>query len=129
MYHHALLCCPSADDSQDLSAVLESFEIRVVSATSMSEALHLAGKRDFVLILVDLDRDAGWQSTLQRLKEHAPRAGLLAYSRLREERLWLDALDAGAFDFVCKPFRRVELHWVVENALKTKRAEAAAGAA
>ena len=32
---------------------------------------------------------------------------------------WIDALEAGAFDFVCKTFSRTELPWILENTLRS----------
>ena len=118
MPHSALLCCASPDDSKDLASALEGLHVEVTSVPNCSDALDLAGASQFALILVDLDGDAQWQSTLRALRTRAPWTGVVVYSRLAEERLWLDALDAGAFDFVCKPFRSGEIHWIVENALK-----------
>lgn len=112
----ALLFAPSGDDLQNLAQALQNLQIRVVVANS-HEAMTSARHTGVVLILVDLDRDPHWKATLQQLHAAVPAARLLAYSRLSEERLWLDALDAGAFDFVCKPFHERELRWILQSAL------------
>ena len=120
----ALLCCASEDDRKDLVSLLGSLDVRAVATADCGEALDLARQRRFELILVNLDADSNWRSILAAFRSHAPLAGVLAYSRLPEERLWLDALDAGAFDFVCKPFHGPEVYWVFENALKAHRVAA-----
>jgi DNA-binding response OmpR family regulator len=115
----ALLFAPSRDDLQSLTEALQNLQIRVVVANSfaaMAAALHTG----LELILVDLDRDPHWKATLQQLRTAVPAARLLAYSRHSEERLWLDALDAGAFDFVCKPFHERELRWILQSALHAR---------
>lgn len=119
--HAALLCSPSEDDKENLSSLLAGFKVQAVSADDATEALKLARDSRFILILLDLDRDSHWRTTIKTLQQCAPRAGVLAYSEIAGEHQWLDALDAGAFDFVCKPFRRRELHWIVESALKSHR--------
>lgn len=114
----ALLCSPSAADSRELSSVLRSLRVRAVSATDTAEAIERARDNRFTLILLDLDGDERWESTLRQFRSCAPAAGVLVYSGLCGGPQWLDALDAGAFDFVCKPFRWSELRWILENALK-----------
>ncbi len=119
-FHTALICSPSEDDARRLASVLHGLKVRCVAAATSADALDLAREHSFALILVDLDCDSQWKSTLQKLQTCSPAAGLLAYSKVAGQRVWLDALDAGAFDFLCKPFRRGELHWVIENTLKSR---------
>ena len=69
---------------------------------------------------MDLDLDPQWRSALNNLQQVAPGAVLLAYSHLPDERLWIDALEAGAFDFVCTPISKRDLEWILENALKAR---------
>lgn len=116
----ALLCSPSQEDSKDLFSILQSFHLRVISATDADHALKLAHNHSFALILVNLDSDLQWRSTLRTLQAQAPGAGLLVYSDRCGSRRWLDALEAGASDFVCKPFRRGEIRWIVENTLRAR---------
>jgi DNA-binding NtrC family response regulator len=116
----ALLFAPSRDDCFDLCSALQDLQVQVLVAGNSQDALMLAGDRHVSLILVDLDQDPEWKSTLRQLRLEAPRARLLAYSRRSEGRLWLDALDAGAFDFVCKPFQNHELRWILQSALQAR---------
>ena len=117
----ALLCCVSEDDCKDLVPLLGSLDVGTVAVADCGQAMDLARESDFELILVDVDAGPGWRSAIETFRAQAPAAGVLAYSRLAEERLWLDALDAGAFDFVCKPFCRQDVHWVFENALRARQ--------
>lgn len=120
----ALLCFASEDDRRDLASLLGSLDVAVVAAGDSVEALDLTRQRSFELILMDLDADPDWRCMLEAFRVHAPAACVLVYSRLPEERLWLDAMDAGAFDFLCKPFHGPEVSWVFENALKAHRVAA-----
>lgn len=114
----ALLCAPDADDGGLVSTVLEGMGIVVVSARSHGAALELANTRCFALILLDLDCDPSWKATLEALRDHAPDTPVVVFSRLPDERMWIDALEAGAFDLACKPFSTADLLWILENACK-----------
>ncbi len=124
----ALLCSASTDDYADLYAALEGIGVEVIRAADPAETRDLARLDCFALIVVDLDDDTQWPLTLRSLRQQAPGAALVAYSRLPDEHLWIDALEAGAFDFVGKPFHGRDLQWILENALKslTRRADALA---
>lgn len=114
----ALLCCPCPQDCGDLFDVLEEMGIQPLHAVNPADARDLAGLNRFVLIVLDLDSDPQWKVTVRALQQRAPRASLVVCSRLADEHLWIDALEAGAFDLACKPFCRRELLWILENAVK-----------
>lgn len=105
-------------DWEDLLSVLKGLEIEVASAASTDDAMDLLRGNSYALIVMDLDSDAEWKASLQALHSFAPATGVLAYSRRPEESLWLDVLDAGAFDLICRSSPRPEIQWIVENALK-----------
>ena len=122
----AMLCSSSGPDWEDLLSVLEGLKIKVSSAPSVGDAMDLMRGTSFSLILMDLDNDAEWRASLQALRHFAPSVGVLAYSRRPEERLWLDVLDAGGFDLLCRASRKPEIQWIIENALKLRSSRAAA---
>ncbi len=69
------------------------------------------------LVLCDADA-VDWREVLlvlRRLKRSSP---VVFLTRLADERLWLDMLEAGAFDLVAKPYRPCDLRWVAITALK-----------
>lgn len=122
----ALLCSASGPDWEDLLSVLDGLKIEVSSAPNAGDAVDLIRGNSFSLILMDLDSDAEWKTSLQALRDLAPSVGVLAYSRTPEERLWLDVLDAGGFDLLCRASRKPEIQWIIENALKLSSSRAAA---
>ena len=122
----ALLCSSSGPDWEDLLSVLEGLKIEVSSVPNADDAVDLMRGNSFSLILMDLDGDSEWKTSLQALRTFAPSVGVLAYSRRPEERLWLDVLDAGGFDLLCRASRKPEIQWIIENALKLSSRRAAA---
>ena len=116
----ALLCCTSADDWADFGAALEESRVEVLRTADPEHTRELACLDCFALIIVDLDGNSQWPSLLRALQQQAPGAVLVVYSRLPDERLWIEALEAGAFDYICKPFYRRDLQWVLENALQAR---------
>ena len=57
------------------------------------------------------DRD-GWQRDLREIRAIYPRLILIVVTRLPENTIWLDALEAGANDYACMPLDRQQLRWL-----------------
>jgi DNA-binding NarL/FixJ family response regulator len=117
----ALLCSSSGPDWEDLLSVLNGLNIEVRSTASAREAAQILRGASYSLIFMDLDDEAEWKSSIQALHNLAPSAGVLAYSRKPEERIWLDVLEAGGFDLLCRTSRKPEIQWIVESALKMRQ--------
>ncbi|MBI3693700.1 MAG: hypothetical protein HY238_02510 [Acidobacteria bacterium] len=117
----ALLCCGSVDEYPDLCSVLEEIGVRVLAAPNSADAVEWARLESIVLIVITLDNDSQWRTTIQTLQERAPDAPVIAYSRLPDERLWIDALEAGAYDFLSSPLYRRDLQWLLERAIQGRK--------
>jgi CheY-like chemotaxis protein len=61
--------------------------------------------------------DGDWKQVLQMARQAPARAEVILVSRFVDVRLYLDALEAGAFDFVAPPFHTVELGYIIVNAI------------
>lgn len=61
--------------------------------------------------------DGDWRQLLSLARERATRVEVIVVSRFVDIDLYLDTLEAGAFDFVVPPFRTEELGYVVVNAM------------
>jgi DNA-binding NtrC family response regulator len=114
----ALICSPSADDRECLSVALNQLGIEAVCAASVEEGVALADADRILLILLDIEAHAKWEVALQEFQYSAPEVPVIICARLPDTMIWLDALETGAFDVVCRPFSERELRWVLENALK-----------
>jgi DNA-binding response OmpR family regulator len=105
------------EDIATLDSILDPLDVEIVCAPAPALAARLVRTRRFVLALLDLDCDPHWKQSLQALRDLAPKLLVVACSRLADEHLWIDALEAGAHDFVSKPFSPLELSAVWKSAL------------
>ena len=114
----ALLSCGSSEDYPDLCGVLEEMGVRVLAAPDSADVVEWALRESVVLVVVPLDRDVEWRTTIQALVERAPDAPVIAYSRLPDEHLWIDALEAGASDFLASPLYRRDLQLLLQRFIR-----------
>ena len=110
-----------------LTVTLEASGYRVLAAICGQEALVLAAQHRPALVILDLGLpDVSGQEVLRRLREwsHAP---VIVLSVQDDEKGKVAALDAGADDYVTKPFNTDELLARLRVALRrsTKTEEAA----
>ncbi len=110
-----------------LTVSLEANAYRVMSAVSGQEGLVLAAQHRPALVVLDLGLpDSSGQEVLRRLREWS-NAPVLVLSVQDDEKGKVAALDAGADDYVTKPFNTDELLARLRVALRrsTKTGEAA----
>ena len=87
------------------------------AASNCSDALQVIHRKAIPVVIWDVDLPGGhWESILDKLGElrHPPR--LIVSSRLADERLWADVLQAGAYDLLQTPFDSQEIFRVVSLA-------------
>ncbi len=106
------------EDREIVCSVLEELGIEVIPEAAPG-VIEESPTNELVFIMLDLDSEPDWRSRLRILRAQSPRACLFACSRLGDERLWIDVLEAGAFDFICRPFSRNDVRWIFENALRS----------
>jgi two-component system KDP operon response regulator KdpE len=110
-----------------LTVTLEANAYRVVSAVCGQEGLVLAAQHRPALVVLDIGLpDLSGQEVLRRLREWS-RAPVIVLSVQDDEKGKVAALDAGADDYVTKPFNTEELLARLRVALRrlTKTGEAA----
>ena len=113
---------------QLLRTTLEADGYVVHEARDAREGRTLAGNRRIDLFLVDLGLpDADGLTLIRHLRSWTQRP-LLVLSARTEEQKKVEALDAGADDFVTKPFGVAELHARLRVALRHARQTALNGA-
>ena len=112
-----LAVVPEASDFAALCADLAPLEIPVCCAHDLLDAvLHQAASPASV-ILWDVD-GLGWKEAVHLFQRQKTPGAAILLTRRADERLWLEVLDAGAFDLLEKPCRAEALRWVVSTALK-----------
>jgi DNA-binding response OmpR family regulator len=66
------------------------------------------------------------RNAIALLREKEPRIPLIVVTRLPETRQWLDALEAGATDYIGGPFERVHIRWLMNSVIAQGPPRAAA---
>lgn len=61
--------------------------------------------------------DGDWKQVLGVARQPSARAEVIVVSRFVDVPLYLDALEAGAYDFIVPPFRTLELGYIIVNAI------------
>lgn len=113
---------------QLLRTTLEAEGHVVHEARDAQEGRTLAGNRRIDLYLIDLGLpDADGLTLIRHLRTWTQRP-ILVLSARTEELKKVEALDAGADDFVSKPFGVAELHARLRVALRHARQSAVSGA-
>jgi DNA-binding NtrC family response regulator len=94
-------------------------DFRLLEADSVDAALPLVmGSRpDVVLLDVLMPKTDGIEA-LRRIKEFQPACEVIMLTGVNSQQLSSKALNAGAFDFVAKPFDVVDLRQKVARALQ-----------
>ncbi len=115
------------DDEPSLRKVLRTSlsacGFTVDEARSGEEALGAAQSRAFDLILLDINMPGiGGVETCRRLRDLTPRSGIVMVTVRDMEDDKVNALEAGADDYVTKPFRLRELIARLRAVLRRTRA-------
>ena len=113
------------DDDGEIRDVLEEFLSRdydCVALDSAEKALELLATQQFHLVLSDIGMTAmSGIEMLPRVVELAPESVVVMISGQRTIEFAIDAMRAGAFDYITKPFELSEVNAVVRRALAHQR--------
>jgi two-component system response regulator AtoC len=110
-----------------LSALLVQAGMRAVCAANATEALELLGRRAVDLVVSDLRMPGiGGMDLLRSVVERHPDVPVVILTAHGTVALAVEAMRAGAADFLLKPFDRDEVLFVIE---KTLRAQASSSPA
>lgn len=88
-------------------------------ASSGREAMSLLAEEDFDLVLTDLSLPDGVSGldVVRHAGDKRPGTPVILITAYGSERVARDAVDAGVFDYVPKPFNNDEIRAVVRRAL------------
>ncbi len=96
-----------------LKAFFESRGMRVMTASSGEEALQLLSKKPATVLLDMTMPGMDGLMTLKKIKSTQPKVPIIMVSGIGDEATVQEALDAGAYDYVTKPFNLEYLETVV----------------
>ncbi|MGI8906106.1 MAG: response regulator [Candidatus Sumerlaeaceae bacterium] len=99
-----------SSDSANLMRELASGDYAVTVAHDLEQATRLAAERDFdlALIEVDLPRQASL-GLMRSIHQRHPSTKVVMLTNYGDEELWVDLVNEGASDLLCRPIRRVDL--------------------
>ncbi|MBV8855880.1 MAG: response regulator [Acidobacteria bacterium] len=124
-----LQACPArllvADDDAAVRSVLSEFlsaEYECEAVGSAEEALELLGSGEFGLVVSDIAMPGmSGLELIPRVRGLSPDTLVIVVSGSQELESAVDALRAGAFDYIVKPFDLEHLQFAVRRALEHQR--------
>ncbi|MBN2432752.1 MAG: sigma-54-dependent Fis family transcriptional regulator [Acidobacteria bacterium] len=104
-----------------LTEALRREGYRVIPAESGEEALAILDEEPQELVITDV-RMSGMNGIelLKSIKERRPETMVIVVTAFGNSAVTIDAISAGAFDFISKPFKIEKIRRVVENALEKR---------
>ncbi len=106
-------------DEAELS-VLEGILSEHVELHSVRDLLELQGnlERSYDAVFCGWSfHDATWNEVLEVLQQLNPDLPVIVFSRTGGEREWAEVLEAGAFDLMAPPYRKLPVLAVLEQAI------------
>ena len=103
--------------AETASALVESVRIDIHRSTTLddAEARLQATKSRVLLTDISFER-GGWEDALRMAASLPLRTAVVLVSCLADERLWIDALERGAYDLILEPFQADEMRRILGNA-------------
>ena len=116
----ALVVNDDANLLQQLRNVLETQHVTTRCACTCEEAkavLSLEEHPDIIFAGTSF-ADGTWRDLLKLAHQISPGAGVVITTRLADVRLYLDAMDEGAADYIVPPFAASDVAHVVRSTLQ-----------
>ena len=114
------------EDDQDIldtyAAIFEVMDTRFAAASTLADGMKLAATRPFDVLL--LDRSIGYDSgvtAIPQIHQHAPSLRIIMATAHRDTDAALEALRAGAHDYLVKPFSAEQLRIAVARQVEARR--------
>ena len=107
-----------------LEIMLKKEGYRVSSAPGGEEAMRLFNNSSYDLVISDVRmKGMGGVELLKSIKEINPETVVLMITAYASVDTAIDAMKAGAYDYITKPFKVDEVKHIIRNALDKKRLE------
>jgi two-component system, OmpR family, KDP operon response regulator KdpE len=106
-----------------LRTILSNFGFGIVEAARGEEAISLVRTAQFDAVLLDINMPGvGGIEVCRQMRKHAPRLPILMLTVQGNEDRKVEALDAGADDYITKPFQLRELTARLRAAVRRNQA-------
>jgi len=101
---------PVEEDHLSLEAIVGHSTWKLFKAQRLSAALAVLRQQDISVVLCERDLMPGsWIDMLENIRELSHPPSLIVTARLADERLWVEALNLGAWDVLAKPYEPIEV--------------------
>lgn len=101
---------PIEEDNSSLEAIIGPSRWTLLKADKLPTALDLLQRHDVSVVLCERDLMPGtWIDILKHIQPTPHPPYLIVTSKFADERLWLEALNLGAWDVLAKPYDRSEV--------------------
>src|SRR5215472_16898705 len=124
MNHHpiALLVHDQPYPLESLKAVLRDLSVETFSVRTCEEAGRLITQTEPQLVFTDTSLpDGSWADVVRMAEMASSPVDVVVVGAKEDIKLYLSALERGAFDFVLPPFEHEALEFVVESARQDVR--------
>ena len=99
------------------STLVKPAQIHIHRSTTLDDAeARLKSTKSHTLLADVSFNTGGWEEALRMAARLPLRTAVVLVSRLADERLWIDALERGAYDLILEPFHAEELRCILESA-------------
>jgi len=124
----ALLVHHNSETLATLKGALERQGMSIIHAESQAQAKRmLGGLNPAPLVFTDTQLpDGTWADILALAEKAAQPVNVIVVARIVNTRFYVEAIEAGAFDFLAPPFNATDLAYVVRSALDNAVARRAA---
>jgi DNA-binding NtrC family response regulator len=118
-----LILCSDPEGRSAMERALARSPLEKVFAASVVEAREVAEREPVALVFCALDApDGGFRSLRDATNLWRARVPVVVASRSGDTAEYLDAMRAGAFDFITQPYRSEEVERIVRTALQPPQA-------
>jgi len=115
--YSVLSVSPVKEDHATLRKLLQGSQWQIRESDSLTSTLLLLEEHRIPLLISERDLHPGnWKELLEQLANFPTPPYVIIASRQADEDLWTNALNAGAYDVLAKPFNASELRRTLSDA-------------
>ena len=117
-----LVIDPDPGVASAIGSAFKEADVRITSVSSADEAIEELDSGEFDIVICDLAFEEGRGfSLLKKVQKATPQPPFIALSELADSRSAIEAVKAGAFDFIPKPIAASDLNRAINEAIDCSR--------
>jgi DNA-binding NtrC family response regulator len=116
--NRVLVVGPETEPRCRLCSLLGELGLNPVLAATLTEAEAILSRHALGLIFCeDVLPDGSFADFLHAVERQGPPVPVVVCSDAADWGVYLEAMEHGAFDYISRPYRRMEVEWTVSSAL------------